>query len=294
MRATNVRRRPSRQALGADLLEGLARAGLDRDDVVIAVGGGVTGDIAGLAGAMYLRGCKVVQVPTSLLAMVDSSVGGKTAVDLSAGKNLAGFFFQPHLVIADVDCLDTLTPSLFTDSCGEVIKHAAIADAELLARLGEEPINAQGYDRGRLVEVIARNVRIKRDVVERDEREGGLRQVLNFGHTIGHAVEAASSFELGHGSSVAVGMCCIARASAARGWCTQDVADRIVSAVDAYGLPTGTDIDHRTIVSFAAHDKKRHGAGVNVVTPRALGAVEVRHVTLAELAELVELGCAPA
>lgn len=278
----------------ADLLEGLARAGLDRDDVVIAVGGGVTGDIAGLAGAMYLRGCKVVQVPTSLLAMVDSSVGGKTAVDLSAGKNLAGFFFQPHLVIADVDCLDTLTPSLFTDSCGEVIKHAAIADAGLLARLGEEPINAQGYDRGRLVEVIARNVRIKRDVVERDEREGGLRQVLNFGHTIGHAVEAASSFELGHGSSVAVGMCCIARASAARGWCTQDVADRIVSAVDAYGLPTGTDIDHRTIVSFAAHDKKRHGAGVNVVTPRALGAVEVRHVTLAELAELVELGCAPA
>ena len=129
-----------------DLLEGLAEAEFSRDDVVVALGGGVTGDMAGLAAALYLRGIKVVQVPTSLLAMVDSSVGGKTAVDLAHGKNLAGAFFQPHAVIADVDCFETLSHDLFTDSCGEVIKHGVLADPTLFASLEEHPINKPGYD----------------------------------------------------------------------------------------------------------------------------------------------------
>ena len=248
-------------------------------------------DMGGLAAALYLRGCKVVQVPTSLLAMVDSSVGGKTAVDLEAGKNLAGAFFQPSLVVADVDCLDTLTPELFTDSCGEVIKHGVIRDEALFRSLAAHPINAEGFDRQELADVIRRNVQIKRDVVDADERERGLRQILNFGHTIGHAIEAASDFALGHGSSVAAGMCCIARASARMGWCAQDVADDIVAAVAAYGLPTDTAVDHDTLLSFATHDKKRHGSTVNVVVPTRIGAVEVRTVSLPEFRHLVDLGC---
>lgn len=280
-----------RLSILSDLLEGLAESELSRDDVVVAVGGGVTGDMGGLAGALYLRGCKVVQVPTSLLAMVDSSVGGKTAVDLEAGKNLAGAFFQPSLVVADVDCLDTLTPALFTDSCGEVIKHGVIRDAELFRRLVSKPINAPDFDPAELQSVIVRNIEIKRDVVDQDERERGLRQILNFGHTIGHAIEAASDFRLGHGSSVAAGMCCIARASARMGWCPDEVATDIVSAVEAYGLPTDTSEDHDTLFSYAVHDKKRHGTTVNVVVPLAIGSVEVRKLSLEEFRHLIDLGC---
>ena len=273
------------------LLEGLAAAQLTRDDVVVAVGGGVTGDIAGLAAALYLRGCAVIQVPTSLLAMVDSSVGGKCAIDLAAGKNLAGVFFQPTLVVADVDCLDTLTHEQLTDSCGEVIKHGVIRDAGLFRQLAAHPLNAEGVKRTTRAAVIARNVEIKRDVVDADEREGGVRQILNFGHTIGHAIEAASDFTLGHGSSVAAGMCCMARAAAARGWCPQGVATDIEAAVGAYGLPTDTTLAHERIVSLMLHDKKRHGDSFNIVVPRAIGVAEIRTVDAQQLTDLVDLGC---
>lgn len=275
----------------SDLLESLAQAELSRDDVVVALGGGVTGDMAGLAAALYLRGCKVAQVPTSLLAMVDSSVGGKTAVDLEAGKNLAGAFFQPHVVVADVDCLDTLSHELLTDSCGEVIKHGVIADEALFDDVASSPINAPGYDRDRLARVIARNVEIKRDVVDADERERGLRQTLNFGHTLGHAIEAASDFRMGHGSCVACGMCCIARASVRLGWCDQSVERRIVAAVRAYGLPTDTALDHDTILHYAVHDKKRHGSTVNLVVPRSIGSVEVMRLPVDQLRGVIDAGC---
>ena len=275
----------------SDLLEGLAVAELPRDGVVVAVGGGVSGGMGGLAAALYLRGCKGVQVPTSLLAMVDSSVGGKTAVDLEAGKNLAGAFFQPSLVVADVDCLDTLTPELFTDSCGEVIKHGVIRDEALFRSLAAHPINAEGFDRQELADVIRRNVQIKRDVVDADEQEHGRRQTLTLGHTLGHAIEAASDFRLGHGSCVAAGLCCVARASARLGWCEQDVADRIVACVEAYGLPTNTDIDHETLLEYAARDKKRRPDGVTLVVPTRIGAVELRKVSLEELRHVIDLGC---
>ena len=275
----------------SDLLEGLAESGLTRSDVIVAVGGGVTGDMAGLAAALYLRGCQVVQVPTSLLAMVDSSVGGKTAIDLSAGKNLAGAFFQPSLVVADVDCLDTLTPSLFADSCGEVIKHGVIADTELFEALSEVPMTSADLDSDSLTRIVSRNVEIKRDVVSEDEREHGLRQILNFGHTIGHAIEAASDFELGHGSCVAAGMCCISRAAAERQWCNADVPERIESVVRAHGLPVDTDLDVRSIVTLALHDKKRRGNSLGIVVPERIGHVVVRQVSSEEFEELVMLGC---
>jgi 3-dehydroquinate synthase len=223
--------------------------------------------------------------------MVDSSVGGKTAIDLAAGKNLAGAFFQPSLVVADVDCLDTLAPEQLADSCGEVIKHGVISGASLFDDVCAHPIVGSERTGDDLVRLVAKNIEVKRDVVDADEREAGLRQILNLGHTIGHAIEAASDFSLGHGSSVAAGLCCMARACERKGWSERGVASAIEDAAIAHGLPTDTDLDHEVIASFAAHDKKRHGGTVNVVVPEAIGSVSVRTVTLAEFGELVSLGC---
>lgn len=273
------------------LLEGLAEAELSRDDVVVALGGGVTGDMAGLAAALYLRGIPVAQVPTSLLAMVDSSVGGKTAVDLRAGKNLAGAFFQPSVVVADVECLHSLSPELLTDSCGEVIKHGVLADELLFDELCATPLNSPAHGDGELARIVARNVEIKRDVVDADEQERGLRQTLNLGHTLGHAIEAASNYTLGHGSSVAAGLCCVARATQRLGWTKPGTAERIEAACRAHGLPVDTQVPHDTIMRFATHDKKRHGQTVNLVVPRRIGSAVVRKVTLDELAEVIRLGC---
>lgn len=272
------------------LLEGLAARELTRGDVVVALGGGVTGDMAGLAAALYLRGCPVVQVPTSLLAMVDSSVGGKTAVDLAAGKNLAGAFWQPSAVMADVRCLATIDRDLLTDSCGEVVKHAVLADPALLDELTAAPLNAPGTDEARLAEVVARNVAIKRDVVSADETERGVRQTLNLGHTVGHAIEAASDFALGHGSCVAAGLCVVARAAERSGWCSAETRARIERCVRAHGLPTGTPLSPDEIMRYLVHDKKRRGGSVNLVVPVEPGRAEVRAVSLDDLRGLVALG----
>ena len=273
------------------ILEKLAEAELSRDDVVVAVGGGVTGDMAGLAAALYLRGIAVAQVPTSLLAMVDSSVGGKTAVDLAAGKNLAGAFLQPSVVVADVECLHTLSHELLTDSCGEVIKHGVLADPALFGSVCERPINASDRTDAELVQIVARNVEIKRDVVNADERERGLRQTLNLGHTLGHAIESASDYDLGHGSSVAAGLCCVARAAEALGWAEAGCAEQIEQACAAHGLPTDTTLPASTVMRYATHDKKRHGRTVNLVVPKRIGEVELRTVSLETLEEVVRLGC---
>ena len=273
------------------ILEGIAARGLSRDDVVVALGGGVTGDMAGYAAASYLRGIQFVQVPTSLLAMVDSSVGGKCAVDLSCGKNLAGTFHQPSLVVADVTCLSTLSPELFRDSCGEVIKHAILSDRVLFDELCSHPLTDPTRTVEEVARIVARNVEIKRDVVNADERERGLRQTLNLGHTIGHAIEAASDYTLGHGSSVAAGLCCMLRATEALGWSSLELTRRTCDCVSKHGLPTDTLVDHKTLFEFATHDKKRHGGSVNVVVARDINEVEVRRITLDELRTLIDLGC---
>lgn len=273
------------------LLEDLAEAELSRNDVVVALGGGVTGDMAGLAAALYLRGIQVAQVPTSLLAMVDSSVGGKTAVDLSVGKNLAGAFFQPSVVVADVECLHTLSHDLLTDSCGEIVKHGVLADAALLDELLAHPLVTDSYDDVRMARVVARNVTIKRNVVNADETEQGIRQTLNLGHTLGHAIEAASDYELGHGSAVAAGLCCVTRAAEALGWTREGLTKRIESVCAANGLPTTTDLDHDIILRYAVHDKKRRNATVNLVVPHDVAQVDIRPVTLDELRTIIDLGC---
>ncbi len=275
----------------ATLLEQLAQAELSRRDVIVALGGGVTGDMAGLAAALYLRGIQVVQIPTSLLAMVDSSVGGKTAVDLDAGKNLAGAFLQPSVVLADVTCLHTLSKELYVDSCGEVLKHGVLADPALFAELEEHPITSPHYDDADLARIVARNVAIKRDVVNADEREQGVRQTLNLGHTLGHAIEAASDYQLGHGSSVAAGLCCVTRAAEALGWCEEGTGARVERVCEAHGLPTNTQLDCDTMMRYAVHDKKRHGQTVNLIVPTAIGSVEIRTVDLNQLREVIRLGC---
>lgn len=279
------------------VLDHIARAGLTRDDVVVALGGGVVGDLAGFAAACYMRGCAVVQVPTSLLAMVDSSVGGKTAVDLGEGKNLAGAFWQPAAVVADIDCLASLAPALYRDSLGEVIKCGVLRDRELFCSLEEKPLLAEDLPadlelpRPRIEDVIVRCVELKRDVVDADEREGGVRQTLNLGHTAGHAIEAESGYALGHGSCVAAGLCVMARACAAEGLCTDEVARRIADVVAAHRLPTGTSISVGRLYQRSLADKKRHGGRMNIVAVRDIGQVEVRGIALGEYRRLLELGC---
>jgi 3-dehydroquinate synthase len=272
------------------ILDAMAHAGLTRDDVVVALGGGVVGDMAGFAAATYMRGIEVVQVPTTLLSMVDSSVGGKTAIDVAAGKNLVGAFLQPSLVVADIACLSTLTPYVFADGMGEVVKHAVLADSQLFGTLSERPLT-QDTDSSYLVEVVAANVRIKRDVVATDERERGLRQTLNLGHTIGHAIEAASGYTQGHGHCVAAGLCCVTRATEQLGWSEAGLATRIERCCLAQGLPIDSNIPHEDILHQATFDKKRHGDSVNLVVPTRVGKSEVRRTSLGELSRIVELGC---
>ena len=195
------------------ILNFLAENQITRSDLIVALGGGVVGDITGFTAATYLRGISYVQIPTSLLAMVDSSVGGKTAIDLPAGKNLVGAFKQPRLVLCDIDTLHTLPERLFLDGCAEVIKYAMLYDEPLFNAL---QISGPDFDRET---VIARCIGLKRDVVQEDEFDNGSRQRLNFGHTIGHAIEARSDFQISHGQAVAAGMAIITKAAAANQMC---------------------------------------------------------------------------
>ena len=271
------------------LLESIADAGLTRGDVVVALGGGVVGDLAGFAASIYMRGCNFIQVPTSLLAMVDSSVGGKTAVDLAHGKNLAGTFYQPKAVIASVECLKTISPDLFNDSCGEVIKYGVMTDPELFEELERTPLSRTNFDEARVERIVTRCVELKRDVVDADEKEAGLRQTLNLGHTIGHAIEASSGYTLGHGSCVAAGMCMMARACVKLGICEQETANRIINVCKAHGLPTDSDESNKHLFHQALSDKKRHGNTINVVLIEAIGSVRIQKISLDEFAHLIEL-----
>lgn len=269
----------------ARLVRRCAACGLTRQSTVVALGGGVIGDLAGFTAASYMRGCNLVQVATSLLAMVDSSVGGKTAVDLPEGKNLVGAFYQPKLVVCDLGCLKTLPAEFVSDGMGEVVKYGVMRDPELFEWL-QEPLFGQ---QRRIVE---RCVSIKRDVVEADEREAGLRKLLNLGHTAAHSIEVLSDFKVTHGHAVAAGLAIMARACAAKGLCSADDAARIEEMLKVHGLPCGTVRDAAEVAAAARQDKKRVGDSIDVVTVRGIGSCEVTRVSMAELAELMELGCA--
>lgn len=261
-----------------ELLNFLAKNQLTRSDAIVALGGGVVGDLAGFAASCYLRGIAYVQVPTTLLAAVDSSVGGKTAIDLPAGKNLAGSFYQPSLVLCDTDTLKTLPASIFRDGCGEVIKYGVLYDEKLISHLEERGLD---FDRET---VIARCVQLKRDVVAKDEFDKGERMKLNLGHTIGHGIEAASDFTISHGQAVAIGMSIACRA------CNCRDTERIVSLLRAFGLPTGTLFSAQVLYAYTLSDKKRAGATINLILPLAIEDCVIRPFPVKNLQSFIQAG----
>lgn len=262
-----------------ELVNFLAEHRMTRTDLVVALGGGVVGDLTGFAAATFLRGISFIQVPTTLLAAVDSSVGGKTAIDLPAGKNLCGAFYQPILVLCDTDLLLTLPEDIFRDGCAEVIKYGILYDPALFAHLKEHGMDFHRED------VITRCVELKRDVVAEDEFDNGARMKLNLGHTIGHGVEALSNFSLSHGKSVAIGMAIVARAA-----CDDALRDEILDILNQFGLPTETSSAADAIYTCTLSDKKRAGGTVNLIIPRTIGDCAIVPTPVADVKALIEKG----
>ena len=260
------------------LLDFLAQNKLTRTDLIAALGGGVVGDLAGFAAATYLRGIRFIQIPTTLLAAVDSSVGGKTAIDLSVGKNLVGAFCQPSLVICDTATLSTLPEDIFRDGCAEVIKYGILYDADLFSYLEKTGLS---FDRE---SVIQRCVELKRDVVMEDEFDTGARMKLNLGHTIGHGVEAKSNFTLSHGKCVSIGMAIVSRASNCRD------NKRILSILSQFGLPTTSDYSADELLPCVLSDKKRSGSTVNLIIPNAIADCSIVPTKVDSLKSFIQAG----
>ncbi len=268
----------------SDILEFLADNRLSRSDALVALGGGVVGDIAGFAAGCYMRGIKYSQIPTTLLACVDSSVGGKTAADLRAGKNLAGLFYPPQAVIIDPDCLSTLPDEVLSDGVAEVIK-TGILDGEDLFSLAE-----RGNIRENADEIIKKCVMYKAKIVAADEFERGERKLLNLGHTVGHAVETLSGYKVSHGHAVAIGTAIITRAAVKLGRCSDEVCARILAALRACGLPTATDFSADALADAAISDKKRSGDSITLVLPRGIGDCKLFETPVEELRGIIKPG----
>ena len=272
------------------LYDSFMEMGLTRTDAVVALGGGVVGDLAGFAAATILRGVDFVQVPTTLLAQVDSSVGGKVAVDLEHGKNLAGAFWQPRLVVMDPEVLDTLEDKTFSDGMAEVIKYGCIRDAAFFRALEKTPSRRAVMEN--IESVLYTCCDLKRAVVEKDERDTGERMVLNFGHTLGHAYEKAGHYETWtHGQAVAAGMCLDARLGAALGVTPAGVPERVEALVSAFGLPTRIPCTQADYAAAVGLDKKGTGEQITLVLLEDLGRAVLHRMSKRELLGLLE-GCA--
>lgn len=250
---------------------------ITRSDAVVALGGGVIGDLAGLAAATFLRGVHFVQIPTTLLAQVDSSVGGKVAVDLPQGKNLVGAFYQPDVVLCDPDTLRTLTDDYWRDGLGEVVKYGCIGDEALFALLERCAQGGRAAVMAHIDEILRRCVQAKADVVAQDERDTGLRMTLNFGHTIGHAVETCQHYSgLRHGEAVAVGMAVMTRLTEARGMTAAGSAGRLTDLLTALGLPHALpDISEDALLAAMGMDKKSLGAALRVIVMDRIGSCRI-------------------
>lgn len=268
----------------SSLLETLAESAFSRSDILVALGGGVVGDLTGFAAATYLRGVRYVGVPTTVLAAVDSSVGGKTAVDLRAGKNLMGAFWQPSLVLCDPRTLDTLPAEIRADGFAEIIKYGVISDAPLFTALN----SAEPPD---MAEIIARCVQAKADIVAADEQDRGVRKLLNYGHTAGHAVEAQSHFSILHGHGVAIGMMIAARYAASRGLCPDTLPHEQAALLTKWNLPTDSPYPADSLYEAATRDKKRERDTIDLVIPREIGHCELLTVPVEELHNFLREGC---
>ena len=266
------------------ILNFLAENQLTRADCLIALGGGVVGDVTGFAAATYLRGIAYIQLPTTLLAMVDSSVGGKTAIDLPIGKNLVGAFYQPSLVLCDIDALNTLPSPVFKDGCAEVIKYGILYDPELFSHLDSYGLN---FDRE---SVVARCIELKRDVVAEDEFDTSSRQKLNLGHTMGHSIESLSNFRISHGQAVAIGIDIVTKAAVTYGICSRVTYDQIHSLISKFTLPTTSNYTAEEIFSVSLSDKKRAGKTVNLIVPKDIGECIIFPTPISELQSYIEAG----
>jgi 3-dehydroquinate synthase len=264
----------------SDIYDFLSESNITRKDIVIALGGGVVGDITGFAAATFLRGIDFVQIPTTLLAQIDSSVGGKTAIDLKCGKNLAGSFKQPALVICDSDTLKTLTPEILSDGMAEAIKYGMIRDSKLFELI--ESHTLADVD-SVMDEIVYTCIDIKRDVVEHDEFDTGERMILNFGHTIGHAIEGYHNYvNYTHGKGVAAGMCYITRRFA------PELSERLEACVRSYNLPVDSEASMSELLPFCSKDKKRETNNLNYIVCPTIGKAEICRTTVAEFGRLME------
>lgn len=262
-----------------ELLEFMAENAVTRSDLIVALGGGVTGDMAGFAASIYLRGIPFIQIPTSLLAAVDSSVGGKTAVNLNAGKNLVGTFTQPRLVLCDTDTLATLPDHEFASGMAEVIKYGILSDADLFRLLEKE----DAHDH--LEDIICRCVAMKKKLVMEDEFDTGARQLLNLGHTLAHAIEKLSAFSVNHGHAVAIGLVAVARCAYAAGLAEDDSAERIAAVLKKYDLPVSCDYPVSELCKVILKDKKRSGQTINLVIPKRIGDTYLYKMNVDQLEE---------
>ena len=259
-----------------NLISEIMKAGLNRGDCLIAVGGGVVGDLAGFASSIYMRGIDFYNVPTTVLSQVDSSVGGKTAIDYSGIKNIVGTFHQPSGVLIDPDVLSTLPARHIANGLAEALKESVTFDAELFS-LFEKGDAADSID-----EIIARSVIIKANVIENDEKESGLRRVLNFGHTIGHAVESVSNGSMLHGNCVALGMIPM---------CGESVRGRVIEVLSRLGLPSSCGLDPDAVLNAASMDKKSTRGGTDCVFSDSVGSYRMETVTKEKLRSLIETVC---
>ena len=261
-----------------EILHFLAENQITRSDCILALGGGVTGDLAGFAAATYLRGIPYVQVPTSLLAMVDSAIGGKTGIDLPAGKNLCGAFYHPLAVFCDPQVLDTLPEAQFSDSCAEIIKYAILEDSGLFAHLEE---TGRSFDRAA---VIARCVEQKAALIAQDEFDRGSRMLLNLGHTIGHAIESASEYTVSHGQAVAMGIAAVCQA----GHCPD--SRRILALLQHFELPTESPYPSDKLMQYILSDKKRSAGAIQWIIPKIIGHCQIVAMPIGQVLPFLEEG----
>ena len=261
------------------LYEECVKNRITRTDLIVALGGGVVGDLTGFLAASYLRGVNLLQIPTTFLVQIDSSVGGKTAIDLPSGKNLVGAFYQPKTVLIDPMVLSTLSQEIFADGMAEAIKYACIRDKELLSLLKAPKEN--------LLKIITRCVSIKRDVVEKDEFDTGERMILNYGHTIGHCIEQAGNYiEFTHGQAVAVGMVCILRMGQALGKVTKEEAEEVIRLIKDSHLPITVPYQGETCLQTVVNDKKMAGKTLRMVLPDGLGNCSIEEIDPQEFMKL--------
>ena len=264
-----------------EILEFLAQNCVTRSDLIVALGGGIVGDVSGFVAASYLRGIDFIQLPTTFLAAIDSSVGGKTGVNLKSGKNLAGAFYQPRLVICNTETFNTLSEEIFKEGLCEAIKYGVICDKELFSLLSED----KNFD---IESVIERCVSIKAEIVSADEFDTGKRQLLNLGHTIGHAIEKTTNFEISHGIAVGIGMAIISKISDTLSWSKEPTHSQIIKCLENNEIPTNTSATSKELLSAMAKDKKRTGDTINLVIPEKIGNCVLKSIAVSELEEVLK------